>query len=94
MVVCLTSFGRLVQKLFPDAPYPKLGILVLDATKRVFSEETITKGKAAVSILNLGSGAHGKQASADVMDGKKALHGILDDGATGGGGAGAGAASK
>jgi hypothetical protein len=78
VVVCLTAFGRLVQKLFPTAPYPTLGVKMLDKTERVFTEEQIAKGRAAVSVLNLGSSAHGKMACEEVLEGKKALGSILD----------------
>jgi len=85
VVVCITAFGRLVQKLFPAAPYPTLGVKMLEKTERVFTEEQITKGRAAVSVLNLGSSAHGKMACEDVLEGKKALGSILDGPSSGAG---------
>jgi transgelin len=76
------ALGRLLQTTMPDAPFPKLGIKVVEKNERHFSEEQLRQAKAAVSVLNLGSSNLAKKAFADVLEGKAALHDVhasLDD---------------
>jgi hypothetical protein len=66
------ALGRLLQTIMPDAPFPKLGIKVVEKQERHFSEDQLRQARAAVSVLNLGSSKAGKQAFADVLSGQGA----------------------
>lgn len=84
VVIAITALGRLIQKTMPDAAFPKLGVKEADKTERAFSEETLRKGAAAVSVLNLGSSEMGKKACEAVLEGKGFS---VEEGAVGGAGA-------
>ena len=64
------ALGRLLQTIMPDAPFPKLGIKVVEKNVREFSEEQMVQARMAVSVLNLGSSDMGRKATESVLQGK------------------------
>lgn len=70
VVKSIHALGRTVQTIMPDAPFPKLGVKVVEKNERHFSEEQLRQAKAAVSVLNLGSSDLGKKATASLLEGK------------------------
>lgn len=82
VATCIHAFARLVQTAFPASPHPKMGVKVAEKTERTFTEAQLREARAAVSVLNLGSSEHGKQACSDVLEGKRALEGVLGPGSS------------
>jgi hypothetical protein len=70
VVKSIHALGRTVQTIMPDAPFPKLGVKVVEKNERHFSEDQLRQAKAAVSVLNLGSSDLGKRATASLLEGK------------------------
>jgi hypothetical protein len=66
------ALGRLLQTIMPNAPFPKLGIKVVDKNERHFSEDQMRQARSAVSVLNLGSSEQGKRAMGAVLEGRDA----------------------
>ena len=64
------ALGRLLQTIMPDAPFPKLGVKVVEKNVREFSEEQMVQARMAVSVLNLGSSDMGRKATESVLAGK------------------------
>ena len=64
------ALGRLLQTIMPDAPYPKLGIKIVEKNERHFSEEQMVQARMAVSVMNLGSSDMGRKAFTDVLSGE------------------------
>jgi uncharacterized protein with LGFP repeats len=69
VVTSTHALGRLLQTIMPNAPFPKLGIKVVEKNERHFSEDQLRQARMAVSVLNLGSSDLGKKAFQDVLSG-------------------------
>lgn len=78
VVSAIHALGRHLQAIMPDAPFPKLGIKVVDKNERKWTEEQLIKARAAVSILNLGCSDIGRKAADDLLQGKAALADVLE----------------
>jgi len=64
------ALGRLLQTIMPAAPFPKLGVKVVEKNVREFSEDQLVQARMAVSVLNLGSSDMGRKATESVLAGK------------------------
>jgi WW domain len=79
VIISIHALGRTLQTVMPDAPFPKLGIKVVEKNERHFSEEQLREARAAVSVLNLGSSKHAAAAAQDVLTGRPALVDVLGE---------------
>ena len=80
VILTITALGRLLQTIMPGAPFPKLGVKVMEKTERVFTEDQLREARMAVSVLNLGSSNMGRQAFESVLQGKQALADVVGEG--------------
>jgi hypothetical protein len=79
VISSIHALGRTLQTVMPDAPFPKLGIKVVEKNERVFTEEQLREARYAVSVLNLGSSKLAARAAMDVMEGRPALVDVLGE---------------
>lgn len=79
VIISIHALGRTLQTVMPGAPFPKLGIKVVEKNERHFSEEQLREARAAVSVLNLGSSKHAAAAAQDVLTGRPALVDVLGE---------------
>lgn len=73
VIISIHALGRTLQTIMPDAPFPKLGIKVVEKNERTFTEEQLREARAAVSVLSLGSSKLAAKAAMDVLTGRPAL---------------------
>ena len=73
------ALGRTLQTLMPDAPFPKLGIKVVEKNERHFSEQQLREAANAVSVMSLGSSKLAQKAAGDVLAGRAALADVLGE---------------
>ena len=73
------ALGRTLQTIMPDAPFPKLGIKIVEKNERHFSEQQLREAANAVSVMSLGSSKLAQKAAGDVLAGRAALTDVLGE---------------